>query len=190
MASMSREEFLTVLENRLKRLPKEERVEAVSYYSEYLEEGSVEELGNPDVIARQIIDQCAIKSLDSKEKGSSLKTLWIVLLAVFAAPVAIPVAVAVGAVVLALMLTAGAVVISVAVCGAAFIAIGIYTAVIGIAILSAVNFINMLMVVGIGLILIGGGLLILIGIYYAAKLLIRQLARLLGKMVKRGDRNE
>ncbi len=181
---MSREEFLAALKKKLKGLPKEELASALSYYSEYLEEGSVEELGSVDEIAGQILDQCAINRLNSEDKGGSLKTLWIVLLAIFAAPVAIPLAVAFGAVILAVIVCIAAVLLSFGVCGVAFGLSGIFISVVGAVIVSAAP-VNMLMVIGIGFMLAGMGVLLLVGTFYAGKVTLRLMAKLLGLIIKK-----
>lgn len=184
---MDRTQFLAALEKRLKPLPKEERSEALSYYSEYLEEGSVEDLGSVDEIARQILDQCAVKSLDSGKKSGSLKTLWIVILSVFAAPIALPVAIALGAVMLAVFVAVFAVVLSVIISGVAVIVYGLALAYLAVTVLYVAP-VNMLMTLGYAFLSLGGGTLLLIGTFYAAKFTIMLIAMLLRKLMKRGGK--
>ena len=184
---MDRTEFLAALEKRLKPLPKEERTEALNYYSEYLEEGSVEDLGSVDEVARQILDQCAVNSLSSGKKSGSLKTLWIVILSVFAAPIALPVAVALGAVILAVLVTVFSVVLAVVISGLAVIVYGFVLIYLAATVLYVAP-VNMLMTLGYAFLSVGGGALILIGTFYAAKLTIRLIAMLLRKLMKRGEK--
>ncbi len=105
---MSRQQWLKKLEKELKKLPQEERDDALIYYGEYLEEIPEEQweeaskqLGSPGKVAAQIKSDYAITQLNREEKPGEKKSQktttkvgWI-LLAVFgsimAAPVAIPV---------------------------------------------------------------------------------------------------
>ena len=67
---MSKEEYLAELERNLRKLPEEEREEAMQYYREYLEEAGenveevIEKLGSPKEVANGIIRECAVKSLE------------------------------------------------------------------------------------------------------------------------------
>lgn len=183
---MNKEVFLKVLEKKLRILPKEERVQALEYYREYLEEGSVEELGSVDDVAKQIIDQCAIKTLENKEKHGSLKAFWIVLLAVFAAPVALPVAIAVGAVIFGVLVAVGAVILALLVSGIAVWLCGFLWIAIGIYIVSK-SIVNAVMLIGLGLMSVGGGILVVMGIIYGSKALARLFTYLFGKKIKRGE---
>lgn len=186
---MTNNEYLAALKRQLKPLPKEERDEALKYYAEYLEEGSVEELGDVRETARQILDQCAIKSLDGKSKGSGVKTLWLVILAVFAAPLALPVAIALGTVMLAILITVFAVILAIIISVAAFILAGILLTCLSAVMLHAAP-VNFIMTLGIGLIIAGAGLLVLIGSVYLTRGIAGLLARLFGKLLKRGAANE
>lgn len=181
-------EFMSALKKRLRALPKEERDAALSYYAEYLEEGSVEELGSVDEVARQILDQCAVNSLEKKEKKDGLKTLWIVLLAVFAAPMALPIGLTLAVVVFALFIVVAAVIFAVAVSGAAVLLGGISAALLCFVALTH-SFVNGLMMAGTGLVMIGAGILLLIGSWYIGKAVVWLLSKLLGIKVRRGGRS-
>lgn len=183
----NKEKFLSALKKRLKALPKEERDSALSYYAEYLEEGNVEGLGSVDEVARQILEQCAVNSLDSEEKRGSLKVLWIVLLAVFAAPVALPILLALGIVVLALMIVVVVVALALAISGAAAVLGGVLSVALCLVALPH-SLINGLMLAGGSLTAVGLGILLLIVGWYTAKGMVWLLSRLLGKRVKRGGK--
>lgn len=97
---MSREEYLRALSRELRRLPKDEYEKAMDYYVEYFEDAGPEkeqaiiaELGAPRDVAAQIIMDAAIERMDKPAKSvkRGLGTIWIVLLALCAAPVALPV---------------------------------------------------------------------------------------------------
>lgn len=179
------EKFLADLKKRLRALPKEEREAALNYYSEYLEEGSVEELGSVDEVARQILEQCAVNSLESTDKKGGLKTLWIVLLSVFAAPIALPLLLALAIVILALLIVFAAVVFAIAVSGGAVFLGGVVSFALCFVALPH-SFVNGLMLAGSGLTMIGVGILLLIGSWCIAKAVVWVAARLLSIKVRRG----
>ena len=67
---MNRNEYMKELEQALKRLPKAEREEALSYYNEYFDDAGpereaevMEELGDAKGIATQIVKEVALKRL-------------------------------------------------------------------------------------------------------------------------------
>ena len=72
---MSKEEYLAELERNLRKLPEEEREEAMQYYREYLEEAGenveevIEKLGSPKEVANGIIRECAGSSWSGTKKG-------------------------------------------------------------------------------------------------------------------------
>ncbi len=100
---MTKQEFLNELEERLKRLPKKERAEAIRYYEEYFAEAGagneqrvIRELRSPAHIAAKILSEYAGKSVGDSSKKSpkkSFRAIWFTILGIFAAPIAIPVAV-------------------------------------------------------------------------------------------------
>lgn len=111
--SSPKEAFLNSLRKKLSRLPQEEIDSALAYYEEYLEEAGEEhleetlrELGSPREIAAQILADRAAKELDegaaTAKKG--LSAVWVVVLAIFASPIALPLAAVAAALVLVLAL--------------------------------------------------------------------------------------
>ena len=72
---MNKKEFMGSLEKQLKYLPKEDRNDALNYYSEYIVDAGLSDnddisanLGNPKDIAKNIIKECAEKHIDSHNK--------------------------------------------------------------------------------------------------------------------------
>lgn len=188
--NLSGPQFLAQLEKRLRPLPKEEREEALRYYAEFLEEGSPGELDTVEETARQILGQCAavtLEKVEKKEKTGDLKTLWIVILAVFAAPLALPLTVAAVVTALAVLTVVLALVLAVAVTGAALV-LGGLGAVILAAFAAASSPVNMLMSLGLGLGMAGVGMLALIAMFYLGKGAVRLSSLLLGKLLS-GRRN-
>ncbi len=109
---MSKKEFLEQLEKLLSDLPEEERREAMEFYVEYFDEAGPEEeqdvvkkFGSPKEVADRIHEELAEKGVigydsngnntSGEEKKNVWKTVGIVVLCIFAAPILIPLVVAV-----------------------------------------------------------------------------------------------
>jgi uncharacterized membrane protein len=115
---MTRKEFMQELRDRLSPMPPNEREAALSFYEEYFDEAGpnreqevIAELGSPASVASRILADHAVKeareSPYNPKKGFS--AFWAVLLAVFAAPLAIPAVV----VIVALMIAGVAVIVAI-----------------------------------------------------------------------------
>jgi len=109
---MTRKEFMRELREGLSRLPANERDAALAYYEEYFEEAGsdheqdvIRELGSPASVAARILADHAVKAARESpynpRKGFS--AFWAVLLALFAAPLAIPVIVALVGIIIAVV---------------------------------------------------------------------------------------
>lgn len=189
---MNKEEFLTVLRKKLKCLPKQEREEAVAYYAEYIEDAGEEALvmmESPGEAARKIITEQACLGLEAEKKKGTLKTLWLVLLGIFAAPMAIPVAIGLAAVAFAVVLVCTCLVLCVLLAGIACVPSGILFTGLGIRVFfESVG--NGLFIAGMGLGAVGAGILLTIGGIYLGKALVFLLIRMMGKRLKGGTNNE
>ncbi|MEG0579732.1 MAG: DUF1700 domain-containing protein, partial [Niameybacter sp.] len=128
------------LEAKLSRLPQEERDAAMDYYEEYFEEAGIEnearalaELGSPSHIAKQIMADFVVKEAEVKpmKPKQSLQAMWIVILAIFASPIAFPIAIALAAVVFAAVVTVASLLFAGLVTAVAFTGSAILTAVVG-----------------------------------------------------------
>ncbi|MEG1149295.1 MAG: DUF1700 domain-containing protein, partial [Niameybacter sp.] len=111
---MNREEFLSILEDNLYKLPQEEKDAAMQYYTEYLDEAGVENereaiagLGNPTQIAKQLMADFVVKEAEVKpmRPKQSFQAFWIVIVALFAGPIALPLAIAIAALGFAAVIT-------------------------------------------------------------------------------------
>ena len=121
---MNRNEYMKRLGYRLRRLPKEDFDRAMEYFTEYFEEAgpeneqqAIEDLGAPEAAADQIVRDMAFEN--AREKNTSVKrgfsTVWIGILAIFAAPVGLPLAFAAAIVVLAFLVVIVAIIFAIAV---------------------------------------------------------------------------
>lgn len=183
---MNKNEFMKKLEHSLKHIPKEDREDALTYYREYFEEMGADdsldvtkEVGTPEDIAKDIIANCTQKHIEEqKENGgikSSATTIWMIILAIFASPIAIPLALTAVLLLLAFLLVLFSLVLAIAATGLAF-------AVSGLALIFitffAPGFAQKLLCAGIGLALLGAGLLFLVAMILFGNLCIRAIANL------------
>ncbi len=190
---MNRDQWLKKLEKELKKLPQEEREEALVYYREYLEEipeeqweESSKQLGSPGRVAAQIKGDYAINRLEHQgekdhQKGQKTTTkIWLILLAVFggimAAPVAIPVAIALVAVAGSLVVGVFALVLGVLVSFIALAGSGIVVFITGIALLGQ-DLAGAVMVIGISLMMMALGTLAFMGTVKGIAALITVMGR-------------
>lgn len=99
---MNKQEYLNALNKELKKLPKEEKQNAMQYYMEYFDDAGPEqeqkvmiELGHPKDVANTLLSDYAIKRMNmpapvtTKKNLSALK--WVII-ALVASPIALPLA--------------------------------------------------------------------------------------------------
>ena len=186
---MSKETYLKQLELKLKRMPGYEVEDALEYYNEYFDEAGAEntqqvikELGSPAQVASKILADYAIKDLDehpgSTKKG--LLAIWIIILGIFAAPIALPIMLAVVAVIFAFVLLCGSLVIAAIAILFSLILGGVGSLIGGVAVLTQ-HIPTALFFIGLGLIALGIGLLV----FSPVMNLIKKGSRGIAKMLKR-----
>ena len=98
---MTKKEYMKTLAYSLRRLPKEDFGQAMDYFEEYFaeagsenEQKAIEDLGTPEEAAKELILNLAAKSMEEPPKTvkRSFKAVWVGLLAICAAPIALPLA--------------------------------------------------------------------------------------------------
>lgn len=193
---MKREEFLKELEYQLRRLPKAEREEAITYYQSYLDDAGPDQeevvlrsLGTPREVAAQIIQEVAVRAVDetdgtAQKQKSPFSTLWIVVLAIFASPIALPLAAAAVAVMVAILAVILAVLISVFLLLIASGISGVISVFYGIPVLFSAPASGMV-VVGLGLALIGVGIIVMLGLSECAEVVIHWVIRLFSRLFRK-----
>lgn len=186
---MNKETYLKQLESKLKRMPSYEVKDALEYYNEYFDEAGVENaqqvikvLGAPAQVASKILADYAIKDLDdhpgSAKKG--LLAIWIMILAIFATPIALPIMLTVVALIFTFVLLCGSLVIAaIAILFSLFLG-GIGSLIGGVAVLTQ-HIPTALFFIGLGLIASGIGLLV----FAPVMNLIKKGSRAIAKMLKR-----
>lgn len=120
---MNKHEYLTALNKELKKLPEDERKNAIQYYMEYFDDAGVEneqkvimELGHPKDVANTLLSDYAIKRMNMSmppagKKGSSVLK-WVII-ALVSSPIALPLAFSL---IMVVLLVAFAVLMLVAMC--------------------------------------------------------------------------
>ena len=200
---MNRSEFFKRLEQGLTKVSKEERDAALDYYNEYFDDAGVEneqmvmeELGSPVQIAARIKADSAVKRLEGETKPSMKKgisAVWLVILAIFAAPIALPLAIGAAGLAIGLLAALIGVVIALVVSVAAFFIGGVVVIVSGIAVI-ATSVPVAIFSIGVGLLVLGLSILLGILVVLAARGIFGSIAKGMNKQLnkksKGDDRNE
>ena len=190
----SREQYMNELRHELRRLPKEDFDAACAYFEEYFDEAgekneiqAMEDLGSPRQAARELIVSLAVKNSREPAKTDVKKgfsSVWVGILAVFAAPIALPLAFAAVLVVASLGLALFLVLLSVGLCGAAAVLCGILSVVSGgIYLFQSPG--DALSNIGMGLMCLGAGVVLLPAVYDLSRKVLKGLIGLFGKLVKK-----
>jgi uncharacterized membrane protein len=189
---MNKEQFLLQLREELKRLPPDEADSAMEYYEEYLEEAGPENeaatiaaWGSPAKIASKISVEYEMKQVvANKSNKKGLSAIWVVVLAIFASPIAIPLAAALAAVVLALALVVITLIVTLGVVALSFAVSGLVGVVKGIGMITT-SFPTFLLFTGVGLFLAGAGILMCPFIARVSKSGFLSIAKLFNKYLLR-----
>ncbi|MDR1689100.1 MAG: DUF1700 domain-containing protein [Clostridiales bacterium] len=128
---MTKAEYLSQLEQKLRGLPQNEINDALDYYDGYLsdaqeyEDGAIENLGSPAEAAAQILADYVVKNPRPASRKSGIGTMWSIILAVWAVPVGLPIAIAVVSVAFSLLIVMLSLIVTFGATGAALILAGI-----------------------------------------------------------------
>lgn len=197
---MNKNEYMKQLAHQLRRLPKEDYDRAMDYFYEYFddagvenEQQAIEDLGSPQAAADQIVQDIAQETLDSTETTPTVKrglsTVWLVILAIFASPIALPLALAFIMVLLSLVLVAFSLVLCVVFTALAVFLAGIMGAVCGIWLLFS-SPADGIAIIGASLILLGLSVLVSIASVKIARWLGKWLRKFMQKTIKGGKKHE
>lgn len=189
---MGKNEYLRTLARELRKLPKEEFDTAMDYYTEYFEDAGpekeqeiIQELGTPREVAYQIITDAAIKRMEEQvnvKKGFS--TLWIIILGICAAPVALPMAFAMVALFASMLLVVVAFVGSAILVDLCALAGGIVTAFCGIYLLFTQPATGIALL-GLGMAAVGIGIFVGFGIIGIGKRMVKGIGKMFRNILKR-----
>lgn len=191
---MTQNDYMKTLAYSLRRLPKEDFNQALEYFEEYFaeagpenEQKAIEDLGAPEEAAKELIMNLAEKNVQEPPKTvkHSFKAVWIGLLGICAAPIALPIAFCLICIIAALVFAMLCVLVGFFLCAAAVIAAAIVGLVGGIALLFT-SFANGLATLGLSFLCAGVGLLFVYLSICLCKWILRKTAQLLGKLTKGG----
>ena len=177
---MTKTEYLAKLDKYLRRLPREDYLEAMDYFTEYFDEAGpdneakvIAELGSPKEAASDIIYNILGKRMvEIKERPHRpVQMLWIVILAIFAAPLALPLLLALLGILVAMIAVSVAVIITLLLLGVAFIMNSLYLIYEGFTLLST-SLATAVLSLGTGLLIFGLSLLILLAVFEITQLLV------------------
>lgn len=195
---MTKTEYMKTLSHCLRRLPKEDYDRAIEYFEEYFaeagaenEQQAIEDLGDPEEAAKALILDLASQNMKEKPKTMKrgLSALWVAILAVCAAPIAVPAIICILIVIGAVLLSVGAVLLSLVLSALSVTAVGIISILGGIVILFQ-SAVDGLCNIGVGLFCTGAGVLFIYGSIILFKGFIRKSSVSLGKLIKGGRRHE
>lgn len=195
---MTKSEYMKKLSYSLRRLPKEDFNQAIDYFEEYFaeageenEQQAIEDLGSPEDAAKELIMNLAEKNMEQPPKTvkHSFKAVWIGILGICAAPIALPIALSLICVIAAVIVSvfcvfAGLFLTAVTLAGAAVIGV------IGGAALLIQSLPDGLATLGFSLCCGAVGIMSVYGIFCFLKWLLYEVAQLLGKIMKGGKKNE
>ncbi len=195
---MNREEYMKHLQYRLRRLPREDYARAIAYFTEYFDEAgpeqekqAIEDLGSPELAADQIIREFAVENAASPVKNvkKGFSALWIGILAIFAAPIALPLALAFGAIILAMILVVAALILSVFLIAISMILSALPCILVSLWLLFT-SLADGLATLGMGLMLLGTGILLTMASIFFTRWCLHGMTLLFGSIVKGGKHNE
>lgn len=191
---MTKNEYMKTLAYSLRHLPKEDFDQALDYFEEYFadagpenEAKAIEDLGTPEEAAKELILDLAAKNVEEPPKTvkHSFKAIWVGLLAVCAAPIALPLAVCLAIVVASLLFAALCVLGGILISAFAVIAAGLIGLAGGIALLFS-SFADGLATLGFSLICTGLGTLFVYGAFHLCKWILQKSVQFLGHITKKG----
>lgn len=195
---MNKEQYMKALKRRLRHLPREDFNRAVEYFEEYFAEAGSEgeqqaviDLGAPEEAAEQIIRDLAIANTEKPVKGvkKGISAVWIGILGVCAAPVALPVLLFVLLAVIFLLLAVLLVFLGILLCGGLLILSAPVSLIGGFGIITD-SVPAALICFGNGLMGAALGILTVYGMGWLIKIFLGWLVKLFGHAAKKGGKTD
>lgn len=194
---MNKNQFIKELRYKLRSLPEYELNDALSYYEEYFEDAQVDsyvnvetELGSTSSIASQILSDYAVKdlNLENNNKTFNISSVWFIILAILASPIALPIGFSFIIIIASLIFTIAILVVSLGATAVAIGLSGIATLSFGFSVITS-SFSTFILFTGFGLTLCGVGLLALVYIFALGRYLLRYIVKFSNKsLVKVNNR--
>ena len=172
---MTRTEYLRKLDKYLRKLPHKDYEEAMDYFTEYFDEAGPEneakviaELGSPREAANDIIQNILGKHIENGARKNHAQIIWIAILGILAAPLAIPLTIALLATLFAIIISVTALIFSFFVIGVTALLSSAYIIFESFTYLST-SLASTGFAFGIGLVALGASLLIILASIETAK---------------------
>ncbi len=192
---MNKADFIKELDKRLKYIPKEDREDAVEYYTELISDMELddaadvsERLGTPKEAAKKIIDECTEKHVQAYEEKKTVKgnamVVWLTIIGLLSLPVSLPLAIVVLALAFAVIVVALSVLISLIATAVSLVLSGIMCLVV---MWLAPGIAEKAIVFGMGLFSLALGTLACFGLFYLIRWMIRKIFRRDGRKVKENE---
>lgn len=192
---MSKEEFLFELRAALAGMQVEELENAMAYYEEYFAEAGpereaevIQELGTPQKLAAQLRVDIALRKMEQSPPTArkGISAVWIILLAIFAAPMAFPLALVIIILVFVLFVVLFSLVVALFATLAALLAAGIAVTLASFPVFFE-SFFGGLTLLGSGLAITGGALLVLVLMVLCTRWGFHAIARLLNSIRRKKE---
>lgn len=182
---MNRTEYIKELEKRLKYIPKEDKDDAVEYYTELISDMGLDEtedveskLGSPKDAAKKILDECTQKHVDKYEEHKTVKghatVVWLSILGILSLPLSLPLAIVVLALAFSLIIVVISLLIGLAAAAVSLVFGGLSCLVI---MWMAEGIAQKAVVFGSGLCCLALGTLMCIGVCYLVRLIGQKIFR-------------
>ncbi|WMC94087.1 DUF1700 domain-containing protein [Kineothrix sp. MB12-C1] len=193
---MNKADYMQSLKKQLRRLPREDFEKAIEYFEEYFSDAGIEneaqvieDLGTPEFAAEQIITNIALKNTNApvKDVKKGLNAVWVGVLAVCAAPIALPFA-------LALVIVIVTFVFCILMVIACFIFSGIVFTLMGPICIAAgftaitTNIPVFISCIGTGFVLMGIGMLLTFSMVRLCQRFLTAIVRFFGRLIRKGER--
>lgn len=195
---MNRTQYMTTLAQKLRRLPKEDYDKAMAYFEEYFEEAGLEnesqailDLGTPECAANALIMDLAVRNTSTTPKTvkKGFSAVWVGILGVCAAPIALPLAFSFLMIILSFFIVIFALVFSLFITALSIIAAGV-VGIIGGVIMFFIQFPSGLATLGLGLTFLAVGIAGMHGSIQVCRVLLKKTTQALGKITKGGKKHE
>ena len=182
---MNKADFLKELDKRLKYIPKEDRDDAIEYYTELISDMELDDaadvtdkLGSPKDVAKNIVDECGQKAEQAYEEKKTVKghatAVWLSILGLLSLPLSLPLAIVVLALVFALIVVLISILLAFAVTALALVVGGVGCLIF---MWTAPGVAQKAVVFGMGLVTLAIGILMCFGVFYLTRLIIRGIFR-------------
>ncbi|MFD1317733.1 DUF1700 domain-containing protein [Loigolactobacillus zhaoyuanensis] len=179
---MTTTDYLDEFQALLQGLSSDETSDVLEYYQEYILDAelidyaaAVAKLGTPHQLARKTLADYSIRQSEPVTRATprhNARLIWIIILALFASPIAIPLAIAVILMLIAGILVIGAIIFAAMMVVAGLLLAGGFALISGVAILFQ-SFATGIFYIGVGLAGLGGGILALLIGYMVVKVLLQ-----------------